>query len=158
VTFERWIDRPGRDVRARVLTRPYEFASPFGGEPFALLLVLCDPTITNAERDSLCEAIVASACRHVLCSGPDCETWHDVIDETIVGPNPDLDAPISELMTSWQLNRWTLADAVGIVFDYRISGVGECERYLVAFVGDDSSVRAQYETLVRQRSSGGGAQ
>ena len=151
MTFDRWVDRSGRDVRACVLSRPYEFASPFGGEPFALLLVLCDPTVTNAERDSLCEAIVASACRHVLCSGRDCETWHDVIDETIVGPNPDLDAPMSELLTSWQLSDWTIAEAVDLVFTCRVFGDAARERYLVAFVGDDAGVRTRYEALVRRR-------
>lgn len=146
MTFERWIDRPGRDVRAVTLTRPYAFASPFGGEPYVLLLVVVDPTVTTAERNAVCDAVVTSGCRYVCCAGRDAELWHDVLDETCVG---DGESPVF-LMTTWH-DRDPMIETISFFLADTRDERRTLERYLVAFVGADPKLRCECEALVRRR-------
>ena len=149
--FERWIDRPGRDVRAATLTRPYEFESPFGGAPFALLVVVAAGAATATERNRLCDEILESGCLYVLCAGADCETWHDVLDECIVGARGE--SPYGEgIGTTWHA-RQTPDETVDFLLDETRFEGRPFTRYLVAFVGDDPCLRAEYAAIVRARGA-----
>jgi hypothetical protein len=144
--FERWVDAPGRDVRACVLRRPFVFESPFGAEPFALLLVVCDAKIKAEEQFDLCDAIVASPCCYVMCAGRDCELWHDVIDESDDGSDPDPDRA-GYLTTTWHDGLSPAATVRFMFQSARHEGV-PYERYLVAFVRGDPSEREQWRAAV----------
>lgn len=147
--FEAWIDRPGRDVRAAVLTRPYEFRSPFAGEPFVLLLVVCDPLVTDAEQTAICHGIVRSGCRWVCCAGHDGSAWDDAVDWSDLAMH-DFKPPDAGVMTTWH-DRDTPAEIVDfLVDDTRLDGT-PARRYVVAFVGDDPRLRMEYEAAVRSR-------
>ena len=49
-----------------------------------LLLTISDASVTPAEMQVLCRAIVVSGCRFVMCHGIDCEGWHDRIDDAFL--------------------------------------------------------------------------
>jgi len=151
MTFERWIDRPGRDVRACVLSRPYEFASPFGGEPFVLLLVVVDPTVTPAERDVVSDQIVGSGCRYVCATAHECSEWDDSVDMSDIARDPEFQPqPETFVMTSWH-DGDPLADVVDFAFDCTNFAGNVFTRYLVAFVGDDPKAWGECQALVRRR-------
>lgn len=147
--FTSWIDRPGRDVRAALLTRPYEFRSPFAGEPFVLLLLVCDPLVTDAEQTAICDAIVRSGCRWVCCAGHDGSAWDDAVDWSDLSVH-DFKGPETGLMTTWH-DRDTPAEIADFLFDSTDVDGDPPQRFLVAFVGNDPRLRGEYETVVRSR-------
>jgi hypothetical protein len=152
-TFERWIDRPGRDVRACVLRRPYAFESPFGHEPFALLVVICDETVTPAEQWGLSQQIVRSGCRYVCAAGHECGTWDDSVDWADLEQHGfRLLEPEELIMTAWHA-RESPHEIVDFLLDDTCLAGRPFGRYLVAFVGDDARLRGEYAALVRARGA-----
>ena len=143
---ERWIDAPGCDVRACVLRRPFTFESPFGDELFALLLVVCDAKVKADEQFAICDSIVASRCRYVMCAGIDCELWHDVIDESDDGsdPNPDLE---HYLVTTWHVGV-SPAATVRFMFQSARHADAPFERFLVAFIRGDAAAHEPWREAV----------
>jgi len=151
VTFERWIDRPGRDVRACVLSRPYVFASPFDGAPYVLLLVVVDPTVTAAERDAVSDQIVGSGCRYACATGHECSEWDTSIDMSYIATDAEFHPPRETfIMTTWH-DGDPLGNVIDFAFDCTNFDDHVFTRFLVAFVGDDPSVRRECEALVRLR-------
>lgn len=142
-----------RDVRTCVFTPPYAFSSPHAGEPFALLLVICDPAVEATERQEFCNQLVRSGCRYVLCAGLDTETWHDSVDDAYMATDPDFNPPLeTHIMTTWHDDE-PLADVVDFMFDHAICDGSMLKRHLIAFVGDDPLARIECESQVKRRAS-----
>lgn len=94
------------------LEPPFVFRTPFGDDPFALLLFDNNSAATLDQRLELCDQIAASPCRYAVCAGADCEIWHDCLDECHLATDPDFDPPEERhLMTSWHTDE-PLADVV----------------------------------------------
>ncbi len=82
--------------------RPFIFSSPFGGQDFALLLVIADPTITDDERDAVSKEVVRQGCRYAVCTGHQCSRWDDAIDLAYLATSPDFSPPDEKfVMTTW---------------------------------------------------------
>jgi hypothetical protein len=151
VSVEVWLDRPGRRVLATTLSRPYEFASPFDGVPFVLLLVVVDPTVTNDERSAVSDQIIASGCRYVCAAGHDCSLWDDSVDWSLLGRHDFNPPAAAHVMTSWHENEAS-DDTVDFALDCTSFEDMVFERWLVAFVGDDPAVRRDWQAAVRRRA------
>ncbi len=153
--FETWIDEPGRDVRAISLSRPWTFESPFGGEPFVLLLVVCDPNVTSDERVSVSDQIVRSGCRYVCAAGHECSQWDTSVDMSYIESHPGLDPPPETfIMTSWH-EREPISETVDFALECTNFDAHEFTRYLVAFLGEDTPSRAEFESAMRTKRRGG---
>jgi len=70
--------------------------------PHFVCLIVCDATsITSDELARFSESLLSQGAVYLMCWGAECETVHDIIDETIVGdrePHPRFDTSI---MTTW---------------------------------------------------------
>lgn len=130
---------PTADIRFHELKRPYEFATPFGGNDFVLLLVINDPSITAEEQVKLSQAFVEQGCRYALCFGHNCSTWDDSIDLAPTLSSENFDLPEDRfVMTTWHENE-PLSDVV----DFFIQNTGfdnlVFQQYLVLFLGADQA-------------------
>lgn len=90
------------DLWLEQLARPFWFSSPFGGQDFALLLVIADSAITDEDRNALSKEIVHQGCRYAVCTGAQCSQWDDSIDLAFLATSPDF-VPSDErfVMTTW---------------------------------------------------------
>jgi hypothetical protein len=150
--LETWVDLPDRVVRAGVLSRPFEFSSPFAGEPFALLLVIVDESVAIDEQRGLCDRIVRSGCRHVLSTGRACLRWDVAVDSAYVATDPDYNPPDdTHIMTSSHEG-----ESAADVIDFLLLGTSFDDlwmrRFLILFVGDDPTTRREFEAAVRRFS------
>jgi hypothetical protein len=136
--FEVWLSR---------IDRPFSFSTPFGGQDFALLLVVADPAVTSPERDAISTEIIASGCRYAVCTGHECSKWDDSIDYAFLCTSPDFSPPHERfVMTTWH-DKEPLEDVVlffrcGTAFEDFVPS-----RFLVSLVGGES------ETAGRVRSA-----
>ena len=144
VDFDLWIGK---------IKRPFTFSAPFGGQDFALLLVVADATITNDERDALSEEIVQQGCRYAVCTGSQCSKWDDSIDIAFIASDPNFSPPEERfIMTTWHENesmedisdffRWNTA------FDSFVP-----RHYLAIIIGGDTE-NAQHVRSAIDRSFG----
>lgn len=81
--------------------RPFAFATPAGGAPFALLIAAGEDTITPDERDRLASAFIQQGCRYAVCCGHDCAAWEEAVDRQAIpleeqSGNPDFDVPTTQ--------------------------------------------------------------
>ncbi|MBX9626749.1 MAG: hypothetical protein K2X82_23310 [Gemmataceae bacterium] len=108
------------DVWVSRIDRPFSLSAPFGGEEFALLLVVADPVVSDEERAAISNQIVRQGCRYAVCAGYDCPRWDDAIDWAHLGTDPDFTPPDERfVMTTWHEHdsleevayflRWTTA-------------------------------------------------
>jgi hypothetical protein len=84
------------------LTRPFAFESPFGGDEFALLLVIAAPDVSADEQKRLSQSIVVQGCRYAVCTGVAAGDWDDAIDFASVDAELSQQLPSDRLiMTTW---------------------------------------------------------
>lgn len=143
-----------REVWFGRVDHPSDFASPFGDDDFAILLVT-GRGISPGERAALCDRIVRLPCRYAVCAGADCERWHDVLDESFLATDPNFDPPDERfIMTSWHSDE-PLREAArfflnGTSFDSFVA-----RRFLAISVGADAAAeREVVETLTASAASG----
>jgi hypothetical protein len=77
---------------------------------FACLLVWGAKAATVDDISSVARWLLDAGAVYICAWGPDCERVHDIIDEEIVGPNPDA-AAVPAIMTTWHANE-SLTDAI----------------------------------------------
>ena len=76
------------------------FEDPFPGRESVLLLYATVET-PFAWRNATCDALAATRVGYVLCAGIECETWHDTIDEAVVGDGFEEGEEVPPVMTTW---------------------------------------------------------
>ncbi len=146
--MERLKQTEDHDVWIARVERPYAFASPFGGSDFTLLLVASDASITDAEREFVCDEIIRQGCRYAVCWGHECALWDHSIDWSEMSRFPDFKSPDERfVMTTWHEDvpleeaienlRW----ATGFD-DY------DTERVLVLILGGDAIVEESVRSAV----------
>jgi hypothetical protein len=92
----------GRRIWIASLARPYQFQSPFGGEPFVVLLNVVAQDVTPEEQGRLSADLVAQGCRYAVCAGHRCSTWDDSVDMAFLETHPEYEPSDEHLvMTSW---------------------------------------------------------
>lgn len=122
------------------LNRPYIFLSPFGGQEFALLLVVADTTVMDHERDDMSREIVRQGCRYAVCFGNNCSKWHDAIDLAFIYTDPYFSPPEEKHIMTTSHEHESLAD---VTFFFRTCTTFENftpRHYLVLIVGDDDKM------------------
>ncbi len=77
---------------------------------FVCLLAWDARAATVNEISSVARRLLDAGAVYICAWGPGCERLHDIIDEEIVGPNPD-PAVVSGVMTTWHANE-PLAEAI----------------------------------------------
>lgn len=84
---------------------PSDFASPFPGEEYVVLLVVNRRDISSDEQIQLSDKIVQTRCRYAVCFGHECSSWDDSIDMSYIETHSDF-TPRDEdfVMTTWHEN------------------------------------------------------
>lgn len=130
------------DVRLIELRQPYLFESPFGDRAFAMLLVACDPNLSNDERNALADAAVAANCRYACCLGIACSQWDDAIDWAYLATNENFDPPGETfVMTTWHENE-PLSDTVFFFMNCTSFDDFVPTHRLIVFIGKDPGLKA----------------
>ncbi|MFG0249277.1 MAG: hypothetical protein ACF8OB_10350 [Phycisphaeraceae bacterium JB051] len=123
-----------------VLEPPFDFTSPFNGEEYVLLVIVCDPRFTNQQRNHLAEQFVASGCRNAFCAGYACSRFDDAIDWAYMDTDPtgNYDPPDETfVMTSWYEDD-PLKDVVETMFLIGDFDDLHFENFVVVMVGNQS--------------------
>ena len=60
--------------------RPYQFAPPFEGKDYALLLYIAAEDVSADEQATISQKIIDSGCRYAVCYGHNCSSWDDSVD------------------------------------------------------------------------------
>lgn len=132
-----------RDVWFGRLERPFAFESPFGGQEFVLLLVTAGGGVTAGEQAAICDQIVRQGCRYAVCAGPDCELWHDNLDDAFLSTDPNFDPPEErEMMTSWHDGE-PLVDVVWFFLNCTSFDSFIAERFLILAIGIDAAAERE---------------
>jgi hypothetical protein len=109
---------------------------------FVALIYAADEFITDEERTSLSDQIVASGCRYAVCAGSKSSSWEDSID---IAYEDSIDDALDEnvVMTTSHDNE-SLED---IVFFFLLNKKFGNFAFVVLFVGEDGSYlsRIQHE-------------
>ena len=77
-----------REVVVATAGQPPELASPFGGAPFALLVVATFD-LPAERRAQIAGAAIAGGCRYASSWGVSCEEWHEDFDWAYLAAQPD---------------------------------------------------------------------
>jgi hypothetical protein len=137
-----------RTVFLRMMAPDDALDSPFGGE---LYPVLVWATVdTSAEyKQRLCESLVATGCRYVVCGGAECWVWEHAADRAYI--EQELPEPVPDeqfVMTTSHRNE--PPDEVAFFFVHNTSfGEHDFTRYLVLMIGEDERVREALNAAVR---------
>lgn len=97
-------------VWAAQLQQTESFQSPCSGEDFAALIAVYDASVTNDNRNTLCDALVQQGLRNGVCWGYDCSGWDDALDWAYLATGPEWKSPTWTppderfVMTSWFAN------------------------------------------------------
>lgn len=135
---------------AHQMSRPFSFVTPFGGEDFALLLVIAEPGVPNDERHAVTDKIVRLGCRYACCAGHQCSEWHDCIDYSYLYSDPGFSPPDEKfIMTTWHEDE-SLED---VAFFFRmctsIDGVVP-RHFLVVILGGDAESAFEVRSTVEE--------
>ena len=105
---------PRKVVISKSEAHPHHFQSPFAGDDYVLLIVIFDPTISEAEQEEVSRTIIQTGCRYSLAFGYKCSSWDDSIDNAYIegGENPNRfvmttwhdDEPIDDVIDFWWFN------------------------------------------------------
>jgi len=137
--FEVWFHR---------LDRPYHFASPFGGEEFALLLVNNDSSITPGERETLANELVRHGCRYALCAGLDAAQWDDAIAVAYVCVEDDVESPEEHYVMTSSFVDERMADVVPHFRKLATFDNFDSCKYLVVFTGAHDPLEKETVELI----------
>jgi hypothetical protein len=151
---DRGISADEVNIRCIPLGRPFSFSSPFPGAEFVMLLVVCDSSTTTEEHAALSQQIVEEGCRYAVCTGHNCELWHDLIDESFIGSDPNFNPPNDRmLMTTWHENE--PIEEVVEFFRWNTSFANFTARnFLIVFLGDDPKSEAEVLRAVASEFGG----
>lgn len=123
-----------------------ELSPPFEGEPYAALVWATRPT-SEAQKQRITHALIASGCRYVVCGGAQSEAWEEAADDAyLVADLPQDDV----VMTS--SHRGEPPDEVVFFFANNTRLHGEYTRYLVLVVGPDEPVQERLTEAVREEA------
>ena len=110
---------------------------PFGGRNFACLLWDHGLVLPDASSEDLCQLLLRTGCRYVVCGGPGCEAWHDLVDLVFVDEHleaSDVELDRAHVMTTWHSNE--LPDDVAFFFVYNTNFDDiTFDRYLILHLG-----------------------
>lgn len=138
-----------RTFHLRVLMPDQAPDPPFDGEPYPALVWAARPT-TDAQKQRIAQALIASGCRYVVCGGEESEAWEDAADHAYL--LQDLPEPVPDdrlVMTT--SHRGEPEDEVARFFVHDTCfGDHVFTRYLVLLVGADDAVRARLAAAVRE--------
>jgi hypothetical protein len=130
-TFSLRIVQPGEVVDA-----------PFGGSAYPALVWNTGRT-TAAQRDRLCESLIAGGCRYLLFGGREAAAWEDAADEASTSPDR-AEGPDAHVMTA----SYAGYPPDEVAFD--LVHTTDFANGLVLMVGDDVTVRAQLVASIRE--------
>lgn len=117
--------------------------------PFACL-IYSNKNVTIDDISLVADSLISSGCLYVVCTGKDCETWHDTIDEISVMKNVE-EGETKLIMTSWHENDsieeviwfWlNLTDFDNITF----------ENYLALVVGESKEIENEIQQAIKENS------
>ena len=77
----------------------------------------------NRTQDGILESPVAGGVRLLRVVGKDCERWHDVMDENIVGDGDE--SRDHSMITTWHVDE-SLQEAVEFARSFKIEGADQC--------------------------------
>ena len=130
--------------------RPFLFSTPFGGQDFALLLVIADLAITDDERDAVSKEVVRQGCRYAVCTGHQCSRWDDSIDLVFLATSPDFSPPDDKfVMTTWHEGE----SLEGVAHYFRWNTVFDefsPQHYLVLILGGDAETARQVRLAIEK--------
>jgi hypothetical protein len=116
---------------------------PSDGEPYAALVWATRPT-TDAQKQRIAHALIASGCRYAVCGGAQSEAWEEAADDAYLTQD-DLPDPV--VMTS--SHRGEPPDEVAFYLANNTRLHHEFSRYLVLLVGPDGPAQDRLIEAVR---------
>lgn len=138
----------GREFHLRSVQPGEALGSPFGGEPYPVLVWSAGRT-TPAQKAGLCAALIASGCRYVVCGGRECAAWEEAADDAFLAQDlPDAELDARHVMTT--SHEREPADDVAFFFANNVDfGPADFRHYLVLMIGDDPRARAELVASLR---------
>lgn len=134
---------------------PFEFVSPFGGEDFALMVVVADANISTNDQTDLSDAFVAQGCRYAVCAGHDCSSWDDSIDWAFISTDPNYDPPDDRfVMTTWH-DHEPLSDTAWFFLWNNDFDDFVPNRFVALVIGGDATSKRDVETVLRVAAADG---
>jgi hypothetical protein len=105
-------------------------------DPFPCLVWDTRGEWTDAQRDALCEQLVAAGCRYLVCGGESCEKWHDWMDQAFL----ELELKYGEGAVPFVMTTWHDGEAMEEVAFFLFSCTDfeehEFMRYLILVLGE----------------------
>jgi hypothetical protein len=145
--MERIASDAGRTFHLGVLIADEVPDPPFDGEPYPVLVWATRPT-TDARKQCIAQALIASGCRYVVCGGVESGTWEDAADDAYL--QQDLPDPVPDdrfVMTTSHPGQ--PEDEVAHFFVRATALHREFSRYLVLLIGADDPVQARLTAAIR---------
>lgn len=134
------------------LCRPYEFSSPFEGEPFAICLYIADPAVAPDEQIHLSREIVRQGCRYAVCAGNQCSSWDDSIDAADLERNSWEVNQTNFVMTTWHPEE-SIQEIAGFFLNNTCLDNWIAEKLLVVVVGDGKQVLANFKDEIERQEA-----
>jgi hypothetical protein len=146
-------ENAGKTYGAIAIDVPGDFVNPFSSSLFPCLIWDHDGRFSEDQRTAVAKELLLAGCRYVVCSGQNCEAWHDAVDVEFVRqhlgePDDVLDAV--HIMTSWHAEE--SPDEVALFFVLNTNfDFHDFVRYLVLHVGD-GPMKMQVDAAVRRHA------
>jgi len=139
------LKRGSKQVWLETLEPPFLFALPFPVGPFACML-WAERGIPAEHRRALCDQLLTSGCRYVVCGGIECEAWHDTADDSYRVIDPTGEASEALVMTTWHEGE-PAKDVMFFLLNCTSFGDHNFEHYLILQIGRDLRQAKKLSTL-----------
>ena len=136
-----------RTIRIVQTTRPFGYVTPFPQEEHTLLVCVVDETVSEDERASISEAIVAAKCRYAVCWGYECSEWDTAIDYAHIATDPNFDPPNDAfVMTTWH-DAEPIEDAIEFWWMNTCFEDYQSTNFAVLVIGEADSLTAKISNI-----------
>lgn len=135
----------------RMMAPGEQLGTPFGGEPYPVLLWATAET-SAAQKDALGADLIASGCRYVVCAGRESAAWEEAADEAFTAQDLT-DEELRERMVMTSSLVGYPPDEAAFDFIHTTNfGAHDFTRYLVVMIGDDPRLRGQLVASIREEA------
>jgi hypothetical protein len=144
-------ENKGKIYAAIAIDAPRDFVSPFPGVLFPCMVWDHNGCFSDAQRSELARQLLQVGCRYAVCSGQNCEAWHDAVDVEFVQQHlddSDETRKAVHVLTTWHAGESPDDVAFFFVLNTNFDD-HNFEHYLVLHVGD-GPIREQVDAAVRR--------
>ena len=126
---------------------------PFDDQPYAALVWATVPT-TDARKQRIADALIASGCRYVVCGGVEPDSWEEAADAAYLAQDLS-EAEFAERHVTTTSHRGETEGEVAFFFVHCAFIEGDdFASCLVLLIGADDRVQARLTAAVRAEASG----